>query len=580
MIDKKTASFMRSLALGDIEEEIVIPFPEPRVAEKETLHAILQTLRAMLAPRAADFRAWDAKGELPPAFLQELREAGLFGLVIPERHGGLGLGATAYARVLQEIGRHDASTALTVGAHSSIGMRGLLLFGTEEQKARWLPRLATGELIAAFCLTEPGAGSDAAGIRTTAVRDGDDFVLNGEKLWITNGGIADLFTVFAKTSLEGRGHITAFVVTRDLPGVSTGPHEDKMGIRASSTTSVILEDVRVPARNVLGEVGKGFKVAMRILNAGRTGLGGGSVGGMKRLIELSVAQARQRVQFGRPIAGFGLVQQKIGQMVIDCYVSESVVNMVAGLVDRGLEETAVEAAISKVLATEALWRSADEALQIAGGGGYMRELPYERVMRDSRINRIFEGTNEILRLFIALTAVNDLGEELADVAVSMRGVLADPIKGFGVLSDYARRRASLATGLRRRKGRWTLLHPSLAEEAAAHEACATALALAADRALRRYGKKIVEEQLATRRLADAMIDLFALTCVLARVSTRIEDHGEAAAATEREILRAFARQARARIEAGLAGLEENEDAAVKAIATQVLEAGKYGWDNI
>ena len=224
-------------------------------------------------------------------------------------------------------------------------MRGLLLFGTEDQKARYLPRLATGELVAAFCLTEPGAGSDAAGIKTTAVRDGDAWVLNGEKLWITNGGIADLYTVFAKTSMEGRGHITAFIVTRDMKGVSTGPHEDKMGIRASSTTTVVLEDVRVPTANVLGEEGKGFKVAMKILNAGRTGLGGGSVGGMKRLIELSVAQAKERVQFGRPIASFGSIKQKLGQMVVDCYAAESVVNLVAGLADRGYEDTAVEAAI-------------------------------------------------------------------------------------------------------------------------------------------------------------------------------------------------------------------------------------------
>jgi acyl-CoA dehydrogenase family member 9 len=580
MTDKKTASFMRSLAMGHVQEEILVPFPEPKLAEKETLRAILQTLKAMLAPRADDFRAWDRAGEMPPAFIQELKEAGLFSVVVPERHGGLGLGTTAYARVVQELGRYDASTAVTVGAHSSIGMRGLLLFGTEEQKARYLPRLATGELVAAFCLTEPGAGSDAAGIKTTAVRDGGDWVLNGEKLWITNGGIADFFTVFAKTSFEGHGHITAFIVTRDMKGVSTGPHEDKMGIRASSTTSVVLEDVRVPAANVLGEESKGFKVAMKILNAGRTGLGGGSVGGMKRLIELSARQARERVQFGKPIGSFGLIQQKLGGMVIDCYAAESVVNMVAGLVDRGYEETAVEAAISKVFATEALWRAADEALQIAGGVGYMRELPYEAMVRDSRINRIFEGTNEILRLFIALTAVNDLGEELADVAESMRGVLADPIKGFGVLSDYAKRRAALATGLLRKKGKWTLLHPTLGAEATLFEEGATLLALGADRALRRHGKRILNEQLATKRLADAMIDLFALACVLARVSTRIEDHGEAAAAPEREILRAFARQVRRRVEATLGGLDDNEDEAVKAIAGHVLEAGKYCWDNV
>lgn len=580
MVDKKTASFMRSLAMGHVEEEILLPFPEPKVPEKETLHAILQTLKAMLSPRAKDFVAWDRAGEMPAAFVQELKEAGLFGLVVPERYGGLGLGATAYARVLQEIGKHDASTALTVGAHSSIGMRGLLLFGTDEQKARFLPRLATGELVAAFCLTEPGAGSDAAGIRTTAVRDGDEWVLNGEKLWITNGGIADFFTVFARTSFDGRGHITAFLVTRDLKGVTSGPHEDKMGIRASSTTTVHLEDVRVPANNVLGEVGKGFKVAMRILNAGRTGLGGGSVGGMKKLIGLAIAQAKGRQQFGKPIASFGLVQQKLGQMVIDCYAAESVVNLVAGLVDRGYEETAVEAAISKVFATEALFRTADEALQIAGGGGYMRELPYEQAVRDVRINRIFEGTSEILRLFIALTAVNDLAAELTDVGESMRGVLADPIKGFGVLSEYARRRAALATGLRREKGRFTLLHPTLQPEAALFEQAATQLAIAADKLLRKHGKKIVDAQLQTRRLADALIDLFALACVLARVSSRIEDHGEASAAAEREILRAFARQARRRIDGNLEGLDENEDTAVSAVAAHVLEVEKYDWDNI
>jgi acyl-CoA dehydrogenase family protein 9 len=580
MIDKKTASFMRSLAMGEIEEEILLPYPEPKLAEKETLQAIFQTLKGLLGGREKEFHAWDRAGEMPASFVLELKEAGLFSVVVPERFGGLGLGAMAYSRVVQELGKYDASTAVTVGAHSSIGMRGLLLFGTEEQKARFLPRLATGELVAAFCLTEPSAGSDAASIKTTAVRDGDAWVLNGEKLWITNGGIADFFTVFAKTSLEGRGHITAFIVTRDMKGVTTGPHEDKMGIRASSTTTVALDDVRVPAENVLGEVGKGFKVAMRILNAGRTGLGGGSVGGMKRLIALSAEQAKARVQFGKPIATYETIAQKIGQMTIDCYAAESVVNLVAGLVDRGLEETQVEAAISKVFASEALWRTADEALQIAAGAGYMRELPYELVLRDSRINRIFEGTNEILRLFIALTALDDVGAALTEVAESMKGALADPIKGFGVLSDYAKRRAALATGLRRVKGKWTLLHPTLGEDATRFEDGTRQLALAADKVVRRHGKKIVGQQLVTRRLADAMIDLFALGAMLARVSTRIEDHGEASAAVEKEILRAFSRQALRRLEAGLGGIDASEDPSVLAVASHVLEAGRYEWDNV
>ena len=576
MPDKKTASFMRSLCLGQIEEEIILPYPQPAAAERETLAAIAQTLDAMLGPRAKDFRAWDAAGEFPSSFVQELRDAGLFGLVVPEAHGGSGLGAAAYSRVLQEIARYDGSVAVTVGAHSSIGMRGLLLFGTEEQRARFLPRLATGELVAAFCLTEPGAGSDAAGIRTTAVRDGDDWILNGEKIWITNGGFADFFTVFAKTSLDGRGHITAFLVTRDLKGVSTGPHEDKMGIRASSTTSVSFDDVRVPAANVLGEVGKGFKVAMKILNAGRTGLGGG----MKRLIEHATAHARERSQFGRPIATFETIRQKIGQMAVDCWAAESVVNLVAGLVDRGYEDLAVEAAISKVLATEALWRTADEALQIAGGSGYMRELPYERALRDARINRIFEGTNEILRLFIALAAMNDVTESLKDLSHSMKGVLADPVKGFGVLSDYAKRRASLATGIAVEKGKFTLLAPSLAEEAAQFEEEARGVALAADRLLRRHGTKIVDAQLACRSLADAMIDLFALAATLSRVSTRIEDHGEAAAAPERDLLRAFAAQARRRIRRSLAATDAPDEPGLLALGDRELEAGRFAWNDV
>jgi len=301
---------------------------------------------------------------------------------------------------------------------------------------------------------------------------------------------------------------------------------------------------------------------------------------MKRLIELSVAQARERVQFGKPIASFGSIKQKLGQMVVDCYASESVVNLVAGLADRGFEDTAVEAAISKVISTEALWRTADEALQIAGGIGYMREMPYERAMRDSRINRIFEGTNEILRLFIALAAMHDVAEELKDLASSVKGVLADPVKGFGVLSDYAKRRASLATGLKREKGSWTLLAPAVATEAALFQDGARQLAIATDRLLRRHGKKIVDAQLPTRRLADVMIDLFALAAMLARVSTRVEDHGEDATVVEREILRTFARQAKRRVDAGLAGLDENEDAGVQALANHVLETGRYTWDNV
>ncbi len=581
MIDKKSASFIQSLCMGQIEEQIVLPYPEMRPAEKETLGQVLASVRQLLGPRERDFREWDARGEMPREFLQELREFGLFGLVIPEEHGGLGFGSAAYSRVLQEIARHDASVALTVGAHSSIGMRGLLLFGTPEQKARWLPRLATGELIAAFCLTEPGAGSDAAAVRSTAVRKGDGWVLNGEKIWITNGGMADLFTVFAKTPdlhREGKAQLTAFVVTRDMAGVSVGPHEDKMGIRASSTTTVRFDDVAVPDDHVLGEPGKGFKAAMRILNAGRTGLGGGTIGGMKRLIALCTRQAKDRKQFGRSISEFGLVKQKVGEMVVDCYATESAVGLVAGLIDQGYQDYATEAAISKVFGTEALWRTADEALQIAGGNGYMREFPYERAVRDARVMRIFEGTNDILRLFIALTAMNQVGAQLKELSQSLRGVLADPIKGFGVLSEYALKQATLRTGLVGEKRGWTLLHPALHPQAEQFEQETRELAWVADRVLRRHGRAIVEKQFALRRIADILIDLFVLACVLSRVNAAVEERGEERAARELDILRVFARRARGRIRGNLRRVDVNDDELVKALADDAFEREAFGWD--
>lgn len=583
MPDKKNASYVQSLCMGEIEEEIIVPFPKMEDGEKETLGQVLASVRQLLSGREKEFREWDVKAEMPAPFIEELRQFGLFGLVIPEAHGGIGFGSTAYSRVLQEIAKFDGSVALTVGAHSSIGMRGLLLFGTDAQKARWLPRLTTGEMIAAFCLTEPGAGSDAAAVRTTARRDGNDWILNGEKIWITNGGMADFFTVFAKTpdaQTGGKASLTAFMVTRDMPGVSTGPHEDKMGIRASSTTTVRMEDVRVPGDHVLGGVGQGFKAAMRILNAGRTGLGGGSVGGMKKLISLSARQAVDRQQFGRPISEFGMIKEKVGLMVVETFAAESVVSLVAGLIDQGYEDYAVEAAISKVFATEALYRVSDEALQIAGGNGFMREYPYEKAVRDCRINRIFEGTNEILRLFIALSAMNDVGQQLKELASVVKSGVADPIKGFGVLSGYAKKRASLATGLVGDKRSFTRLSPSVKHAAVVVEEATRDVAIAADRILRKHGGKVVGKQFATHRLADILIDLFVLSAVLSRVNSIVEEKGAEGAAQELAILEIFSGRARRRMRSNINRIDDNDDELVKVVADHAFEKEGYSWDTL
>jgi acyl-CoA dehydrogenase family member 9 len=573
----KSISFMRNLCMGNIAEEVLFPFPEIQESERELLKTTFDSIASWLKGKETDFRKWDKAGELPKDFIEEMKQMGMFGFVIPEAFGGLGFSSTAYSRTIQELCQYDGSIAITAGAHSSIGMRGLLLFGTDAQKGKYLSKLASGEMIAAFCLTESTAGSDAAGIKTKAVRDGEGWVLNGEKLWITNGGIADFFTVFART--EGpEGQITAFIVTRDLPGVTSGPHEDKMGLRASSTVTVSFDNVRLSPDHVLGEVGKGFKVAMKILNVGRTGLGGGSIGAMKKAIRNATQHAKSRQQFGKNISEFGLIQQKIGHMVVECYASEAVVSMVAGLSDRGYQDYAVEAAISKVFSTECCWRTLDEALQVAGGTGYMSEYPYEKLVRDCRINRIFEGTNDILRLFIALTAMNDVGAQLKEVAHSLGSVLQEPIKGFGVLSEYAKKRVSYATGF----GKATLskAHPSIKEQAQVFEDCTKQLASFVDRLLRKYGKNIVGKQFATRRLADIMIDLFALASVISRVTAAIDSKGVEGSKKEQEILRVFAGQVSRRVKSNFNKIDDNDDELITSLALDAVEKEGYGWDTI
>lgn len=577
----ENSSFMRSLCMGRIEEGLLFPFPKMKKEEQETIRTMVQSFQQWLGTREKEFRKWDHEGEMPDSFLQEMREFGLFSLIIPEDFGGLGLSATGYSRVLQELTRYDGSVVLTAGAHSSIGMKGLLLFGTDEQKQRYLPKLATGEMIAAFCLTEANAGSDAASLKTKATEHSDHWLLNGEKIWITNGGFADFFTVFARTESKdagGKAKITAFIVTKDMEGVSSGPHEDKMGIRASSTTTISFVNVKVPKTHVLGEVGGGFKVAMNILNNGRTGLGGGCVGAMKYLIEQATIQAKQRKQFEQPISNFGLIKQKVGKMVVNTYAAESCVNMVAGMVDRGHKDYAVEAAISKIFASEALWDTVDEALQIAGGNGFMREFPYERIMRNCRINRIFEGTNEILRLFVALTGMNDVGAQLKEVASALGNALHDPIKGFGVLSDYAKRRVSQATGIG--KNEMTKAHPAIAEHARLFETLTRQLAAAADRILRKHGKNIMNKQFATRRLADIMIDLYVFACVISRVSLSLEENGVAKSAQELEILEVFAGDVKRRIQSNFDQIDNNNDELIKSVADHAFEQEKFSWDNI
>ena len=569
-------SVAKSLLAGRIIEDNLFPYPRLREKDREVLGMMLDSIDQFLNARHQEFKAWDRDAAQPAEFIQGLRDLGLFGLIIPEDEGGLGLSNAGYARVLSQTSTHDSSVSLTIGAHSSIGMKGILLFGTVEQRARYLPKLASGEMIAAFCLTEAGAGSDAASIRTRAEKGADGhWTLNGEKIWITNGGIADLYTVFARTT-EGGGKITAFIVEADWPGVSHGKHEDKMGIRASSTTTVSFTDVKVPPENVLDSEGKGFKVAMAILNNGRTGLGGGAVGGMKTLIGLAIQQAQTRKQFGEPIARYELIREKIAQMTLECFAAESVVWMVAHYIDSGMDDYSVEAAISKVYASEAIQRAAYEALQIAAGTGFMRDAPYEQITRDCRILSIFEGTNEVLRLYIALSGLKELSKSFGELKAAVDDIFNNPIKGFGLMADYAEKRLTHVTGVGRDKllGK---IPPRLRETTTTYEKYTVELAKAADFLLRKYGKSIAVRQHMLKRIADMTIDLFVGLCVLSRATALAAEPGEEGDQAV-AIAHAFARQAKRRLAHNVRRIERNEDEEMDRLAGFILDKGKYPWD--
>jgi len=566
----------KALFCGEIVVPCFWPFPQMPSEQKAILDMVLDSVDRFLDDKQDHFRQWDDASEQPEEFVQELRELGLFGLIIPEEYGGIGLSNAGYSRVLQQSGRYDSSVSLTIGAHSSIGMKGLLLFGTDAQKEKYLPRLASGELIAAFCLTESGAGSDAASIKTKATRNPDGgWTLNGEKIWITSGGIADFYTVFARTDSDA-GKISAFMVERDFPGVSTGLNEHKLGIRASSTTTVSFTDVRIPADSLLGEEGKGFKIAMSILNNGRTGLGGGAVGGMKTCIALAAKQAMERKQFGRSIAEFGLIKKKIADMTVDCFAAESAVRIVSHYIDSGHTDYSTEAAISKVFASEAMFRTANESLQIAAGSGFMKELPYERMMRDSRILTIFEGTSEILRLLIALSGMKEAGVLLQELKSSTDDIFNNPIKGFGLLSDYAGRRITHLTSLGQDRIAGAV-PDGLRDDALVFEKYALELGRMADVLLRRHGKAIVEKQFALHRAANVAIDLFVGLSVLSRASSITPDDSKQYQQVL-SIAHIFSQKAKRRMNRNLRAMLRNEDESAKSLADFIFDNEKYPWD--
>ncbi|XP_047241074.1 very long-chain specific acyl-CoA dehydrogenase, mitochondrial isoform X2 [Girardinichthys multiradiatus] len=536
-VEKKTVaaeskSFAVNMFKGQITTAQVFPFPKALNEEQE------QFLQELVGPVSKFFEEVndpaknDALEKVEDHTMEGLKEMGAFGLQVPADLGGLGLSNTQYARLVEIVGGHDLGVGITLGAHQSIGFKGILLFGNKAQKEKYLPKLATGEHIAAFCLTEPASGSDAASIKTTAVLSpcGKYYTMNGSKIWISNGGLAEIFTVFAKTPMkdpktgEMKDKITAFVVERSFGGVTNGPPEKKMGIKASNTAEVYFEDVRVPADCVLGEVGGGFKVAMNILNNGRFGMAAALSGTMRGVMAKAIDHAANRTQFGNKIHTYGAIQEKVARMTMLQYVTESMAYMISGNMDSGATDFQIEAAISKIFASEAAWTVTDECIQVMGGMGFMKDSGVERVMRDLRIFRIFEGTNDILRLFVALNGFQNAGNHLK----SLQKALKNPIGNAGLLAGEitkrAKRTAGLSTGLTLQGS----IHPELSQSGDLAVKAIEQFGAVNEELLVKHGKKIIDEQFVLKRVADCAIDLYAMVVVLSRASRSLsQSHASA-----------------------------------------------------
>jgi acyl-CoA dehydrogenase family member 9 len=565
----EVSSFSKSLFLGEIHEEMVFPFPKPEREEQDRIRALNSSLRELA--EGIDTREIERRGWIGDDLVRELGERGLCGLYVPERYGGQGLSQTGYCRVFETFAQIDAAISVVMGVHQSIGMKGIVLFGSGEQKERFLPDLASGRRLAGFALTEPEAGSDAYHLQSRAVLQPDgSWVLNGEKRYIGNGGTGDVFVTFARAEVGGEDRHIALIVEKGMKGFEVGERYDTMGLRGNDLRRLYFNDVRVPGENVLGEPGEGFHVAMHVLNNGRLSLGTGSVGATKGMLDRVIEHTTERRQFGRPLADFELVQDKIAWMVSYLFGLESMTYLTCGMVDEGVPDYSLESAICKVSGTEFLWYAANRALQLKGGAGYMRDEPYEKVLRDIRVFPIFEGANDVLRAFIALTGVRPLGEQLSGLGELD---LADPLGSIGVVIDYVSGRIQREV----RPDRISRAHPEISKQAEAVADQVKRLRGVTEGLLRAHGKGIVERQFQQKRLSDAVSDIFAQVALISRVTSILEDQGPDVSGQEIYIAGTFCTRAAGRVQRAFDQIEDNDDERMVAIAKLAVKRGEYGY---
>jgi alkylation response protein AidB-like acyl-CoA dehydrogenase len=558
------SGFAKALFRGEFRGDVVFPYPELPPGPRAEAEAAVAAVRAF-AEQHIDAAAIDRQADIPRSVIQGLADLGVLGMTAPKEYGGRGFSQLQYCRVMEVIGGHCSSTAVFVNAHHSIGIRALLLFGTAEQKATWLPPLARAEKLAAFALTETEAGSDASNVQTqaTPTDDGQAFVLNGSKRYITNGAIADVLTVMARTPdpKGGESKVSAFLVTPDMPGFEVvEARMDKCGIRGTATGKLAFRDMRVPATNLLGPLGKGLRVALTVLDFGRTTFGASCTGAAKTCLAAAVRHANRRRQFGRTLGTLELVKKKIAFIAASAYAMEATTYETAALIDSGAEDYMLETAILKVFSTEALWQAVYETLQIHGGQGYFTDEPYERMMRDARINQIGEGANEVLKAFIALVGMRDIG---MGFDATLRG-LKSPRTTLPTLWRFGREHAAKLV----RRPAVPVTSGSLRPAASALSRRVARFGWAIERTLVRYREAVLEAQYVQERIADAAIALHTSACTLARLDRELA--GGTASDLDRATGDLYLRMANRRFDQALHDLAHNDDRQTTCVADAAL----------
>ncbi len=573
--DSAEQGHIRSMFAGKVRSELLFPYPDisaERPEEVAECDRLLAELEDYLKNEHPSIEI-DQEQHVPEWALQRLFKMGVLGMTIPKEFGGLGMGITSYNRVLEMIGKYCGSTAVIVSAHQSIGCKAVMLFGTDTQKKEWLPHLAQ-DWLSAFCLSEPNVGCDAGGqeTRIEVSDDGLHYILNGEKKWATSGAISGLFTVMAKQKIDGKDKVTAVVCTPNMEGIDIySPNRAKCGIRGTWQARIRFKDVKVPRENLLHQEGKGLNVALTCLNYGRCTLSAGMLGGAKRAKDQAIKWSQTRYQFGRPLADFEQVQEKVARMSAYCYAMDAMLYMTTGFLDRGDDDIRVETAICKVFCSEMGWRSVNDAMQIMGGESYMTENEVERIFRDSRINTIVEGANEVMQQFIFGWGGKALAEHMLGLKLAAENFKFSPAivkAGIPIFTE-------VILGIRRRPPHIEGLHQSLVDQGKRVAKWISEFTYRYKITGKKYDTKMVSAQCAQARIADAAIFLHAWLCTLSKLDADLRaGHGGAEFERDKQAALHFFDLAELEIRNAFANLEANADDSMKVAAKAALDVSE------